>query len=243
MPFLGGLIFVIQVFFAIHVIRSGRDRYWLYLILFLPGLGCAIYFFSEFLPEMRQHHKVKKVGTQLIKAVDPQREVRRLRDQLEIANTDANRRELAEACIAAGHIDEAISLYKHCLQFDEHDPILMEKLAGAYFQQKSYAQARQILEDLIEHNPNYKSSDGHLLYAETLQALNETRQALEEFRVLSETYPGEEARIKYAMLLLAQGNNDEARRVFEQVLLRARQAPRFYRKSQKQWITIAKQYA
>lgn len=41
-----------QVLFAIHVIRTGRNNYWLYLILMVPGMGCFIYFLVEVLPEV-----------------------------------------------------------------------------------------------------------------------------------------------------------------------------------------------
>lgn len=66
MQFLGIFIFAIQIGFALHVIRSGRDRYWLYLMLFLPALGCAIYFFSEVLPELNGSRHVRRAQKQWI---------------------------------------------------------------------------------------------------------------------------------------------------------------------------------
>lgn len=44
MPIVGVLIVLIQIGFAIHVVRTGRDTFWIYIIAFLPLLGCACLF-------------------------------------------------------------------------------------------------------------------------------------------------------------------------------------------------------
>lgn len=241
MHILGILIFAVQVGFALHVIRSGRDRYWLYLILFLPALGCAIYFFSEVLPELRNSHRVRRAGTKILDTVDPQREVRRLKDQVQVANTFENRLALADACVAAGHLDEARQLYQSLLQQEEHNPHIMQQLALVHYLEQDYALAKQTLDSLITHNPEYKSTEGHLLYAKCLEAMGDTEQALAEYRVLVEGFPGEEARYRYARLLQASGASHEASKVFNQILVRSRQAPKYYRRAQKEWIELARQ--
>jgi len=242
MPFLATLIFIIQVGFAVHVLRSGRDRYWLYLILFLPALGCAIYFFSEVLPELQGSRHIRRAGKAVINTLDPQREVRRLKDLIQISDTFENRKALADACVAAGHLDEAHQLYTALLRQEEHNPHIMQQIALVQYLDRDYATARQTLEDLIRFNPEYKSADGHLLYAKTLEALGETRQALDEFAVVVESFAGEEARYRYGLLLETSGRSEEARTVFNQILTRARQSPKYYRRAQKQWIDLAKQH-
>lgn len=87
------------------------------------------------------------------------------------------------------------------------------------------------------------SADGHLLYAKTLQALGETEQALEEYRVVVQSYAGEEARYRFALLLKASGQAHEASKVFNEILTRTRHSPEYYRRGQKPWIELAKQYA
>jgi hypothetical protein len=242
MQFLGILIFAVQVGFALHVIRSGRDRYWLYLILFLPALGCAIYFFSEVLPGLHGNRHVRRAGKAVINTLDPQREVRRLKDLIQISDTFENRQALADACVAAGHLDEAKQLYTALLKQEEYNPHIMQQLALCHYLAKDFSQAKSTLDELISHNPDYKSSDGHLLYAKTLEALGETEQALAEFAVVVESFAGEEARYRYAMLLKASGRQHEAEKVFNQILTRARQSPKYYRRVQKQWIDLAKQH-
>ncbi len=87
MPVLGGLLFVIQIMSAVHVVRTGRDRYWIYLILFIPGLGCLLYFITQVLPDVGQSPTVRRAGSSLVKAIDPERELRRRKDELELSDS------------------------------------------------------------------------------------------------------------------------------------------------------------
>ena len=52
MPLLALLVIACQVTCGLHVVRSGQERYWLYLIIALPGLGCLIYFLGIMLPDL-----------------------------------------------------------------------------------------------------------------------------------------------------------------------------------------------
>ncbi len=191
MPIAAALSFIIQAICAVHAMRTGRER-WIYFIVLVPGIGCAVYFISEILPELRHNREARHIKNGLIKAIDPQREVRTLKE---------NRLILADACVEAGHYDEAIEIYRASLQLEEHDAAIMEKLATAYFHNNQFNETKQTLEEIIEHNPEYKSVDGHLLYARTQEALGDTNAACSEYRVLVQTYPGEEARCRYALLL------------------------------------------
>ena len=55
MPILALLLIACQVFCGLHVVRSGQERYWLYLIIALPGLGCLIYALGIMLPVSYTH--------------------------------------------------------------------------------------------------------------------------------------------------------------------------------------------
>lgn len=241
MPLLALLLIAIQVFFVVHVFKTGRNIYWVYIIVFVPLIGCTAYFIVEILPELRHNRQVHRAKRGLLNTLDPNREVRQCRDNLETANTMANRIALADACTHAAMYDEAIELYQACLKVETHNPDFMRKLAQVYFAQKLFLQARQTLEELIQHNPNYKSHDGHLLYARVLEALGDGTAATNEYRVLVDTYPGEEARIRYALLLKSQGNLAEAKTWFEEVIRRVNRSPKYYRRAQKEWLNIAKQ--
>ena len=49
------------------------------------------------------------------------------------------------------------------------DPHLLLELATAYFAADQFTQSKTTLETLIEKNPDFKSHEGHLLYARSLE--------------------------------------------------------------------------
>lgn len=243
MPVLGALLLIVQVAFAIHAVRTGRNQ-WIYMIIFVPGIGCLVYFFTQVLPELSQNRTARRAGNSLVRAVDPQRELRRRKDELELADTVENRVRLADECVEADLFDDAVSLYESGLTgLHEHDPDIMLKMAGAHFLAGRPAETRKILDALIEANPEFKSADGHLLYARSLEALGEFQRACDEYEILRTSYPGEEARARYALMLHQAGLGGRAAELFQEVLTRARLAPKHYRRKEGEWIRIAETHA
>ncbi len=240
MPFIG-LAFTVQLAFAIHVVKTGRETYWVYIIMFLPGIGVGMYFFTQILPEMGQSRTVHVAKNSLIKAIDPQRELRKKKAKLELANTLENKQKLADECLEAKMATDAIELYQSCLTgVGEGDSDTMFKLAQAYFANEEYHKTLTTLDDILKFNPKYTSTDGHLLYARSLELLERFDEAIKEYEIVSENYPGEEGRIRYALLLLQLGSQEKAKQVFNDTINRSKLAPKFYQKKEKHWIKIAK---
>jgi hypothetical protein len=109
MPYL--LIPVLQIACVIHAFRTGRDRMWIYILLFLPGIGVVAYALVEMLPEVFGSRAARGLKAQAVSRLDPGRDIRRWREALEEADTVENRRLLAEALVAAGEYAEAVGLY------------------------------------------------------------------------------------------------------------------------------------
>lgn len=240
MPLITILLLLVQVLFCIHVIKTGRDMFWLWIILLIPGLGCLLFFLTQMLPEMTHSRQVRYAGKNLIKTLDPHRDIRQLQDELEVSDSIDNRLALADAYIKTGQPDAAIPLYEKSLNgIHEDDPDIMFKLAQAFFISEDYQRSKEILDKLIADKPDYMSHDGHLLYAKTLEALQLTDEAIREYDQLSSSYPGEEARVRYGLLLKKTGNEDRARELFKETLTRIKRAPKFYLKKEKHWIEIA----
>jgi len=102
--------------------------------------------------------------------------------------------------------DDAIGQYREALTgLYEHDPNLMLGLAQAQFAKGDAAGARGTLDELIRLNPDFRSPVGHLLYARALESEGNVHKALEEYRVLANSYPGAEAAVRYAQSRKAFG--------------------------------------
>lgn len=233
-------IIFLQIIFCVHVIKYDKDKFWLFIIILIPLLGCIIYFITQILPAVFRSNQVKYVGNSVINMLDPERDVRKLQDQLEVSDTIDNRLALAEAYSQAGQPEAAAALYEKCLVgIHENDPDILLNLAQAFFMSKQYKKAMENLDKIKTAYSDFNSHDAHLLYAKTLQALDKTDKAIMEYEKLANSYPGEEARVRYGLLLKETGNQDRARELFRETLTRIKRAPKFYLKKEKHWIEIA----
>jgi hypothetical protein len=152
-----------------------------------------------------------------------------------------NRSHLAEESLELGDFDMARELFQGLLTgMYATDPTFMLGLARAQAAANDYAAARATLEALIQNNPSYRSCDGHLLYARCLEELGQFDAALDEYRVLADSYPGEEGRYRYAVLLAKQQRITEARSVLETLLSRAKLMPGYYRRKEQAWLKAAR---
>ncbi len=236
------VIVALQVICAVHVIKARRAYWWLLIIFFLPVVGCLVYLVAEILPDLQRSSAVRRVGSDLVTVVDPGRSVRKLEEELEIADTVNNRRALARGYLQAGRHGEAVELYRSCLKGIFSDDVgLALELAYALFLSGAYEQAKEKLDELAEANLGIHADERHLLYARTLEQLGHVDAALEQYEAIVRRSSGEETRCRYALLLESAGQTKKAREMFNEIVKRARRSPRYYRRAQKTWIQIAKQ--
>jgi len=85
MPALGLLILAAQVLCAIHVVRTGRPYWWLFLIVMVPAVGVIVYFVAELLPGLLGSRGARQAVSGAAKVFDPGRGVREAQRQVEIS--------------------------------------------------------------------------------------------------------------------------------------------------------------
>lgn len=109
------LIPLLQILCVVHVVRTGRNYMWIFILLFLPGLGVIAYVIVEILPGLFGSRAARGLRSAAVSHLDPARELRRRRQALEETDTVDNRRLLAEALVASGQPAEAMELYRGIL--------------------------------------------------------------------------------------------------------------------------------
>src|SRR5215472_16223985 len=102
MSFVFLLSLALQIACAVHVIRSGRPLYWIWLILIGSYLAVLVYVVIAVIPDLRHDPRGRTAARSAMNMTDPQRRRRELQRQLEISNTVDNRRRLAEECLQQG---------------------------------------------------------------------------------------------------------------------------------------------
>jgi hypothetical protein len=234
------LSIIVQVALIIHVVKTGRNQIWIWVLALLSLPGAIAYIAVEILPELFRSRTAQRTARGLRKAMDPGADLRRYESEARVASNVASRQRYAEELVRHERYDEAIAQYREALTgLYEHDPNLMQGLAQAQFGKGDATAARATLDELIQRNPDFRSPAGHLLYARALEAEGNVPKALEEYAVLAPSYPGAEASVRYAQLLQAQGRRAEAQKVARELLEQARIAPGHYRRAQRPWLDAA----
>lgn len=238
------LSILIQAGLIIHVIKTGRNQIWIWVLALLSFPGIIAYVAVEILPDLFRSRAAQRTARGLKKAMDPGRELRRYETEARIGGNVASRQRYAEQLARHERYEEAIAQYRQALSgLYEHDANLMLGLAQAQFGKGDAAAARATLDELIRLNPDFRSPQGHLLYARALEAEGNVHKALEEYRVVAGSFPGAEAAVRYAQLLQAQGQREEAQKVARELLQQARIAPNHYRRAQREWLQAAERLA
>jgi hypothetical protein len=135
-----------------------------------------------------------------------------------------------------GRTQEASTLYTDCAAgLYATDPAILGGLARARFASGDLDGARAALDTVQRDNPNWRAADVQLLYAQILTAQGHTQEALAALRALAGTYPGEEARFRYAELLRQLGKPQEAQAEYREIVRRVELQGRTYRRAQKPW--------
>jgi hypothetical protein len=244
MPFLFIISIVIQALLIIHCIKTGRNTIWIWVIALLSYAGIVAYVAVELLPDLFGSRTARRAGREVKKMFDPTGDLRKYEQQARVGNNVANQQRYADELVRQGRYDDAIAEYKKALTgLYEHDPNLMLGIARAQFEKGDATATRSTLDDLIRVNPDFRSQEGHLLYARALESEGNVAKALEEYKALAPGYPGAEAAVRYAQLLKSQGQRDESRKIAREVVDQARIAPAHYRRAQKFWLDQADKLA
>jgi hypothetical protein len=179
MGFLIGIVpIAIQVVSVIHIMRTGRDRTWIYVVVFLPLVGSIAYFIVEILPDLISGRSARKVRTEVARIVNPGGKLRGLQTRLDFSPTVENRMALAKACAETGEYVKAAELYRDCLDgIYKDDPHIMSRLSRSLQSSGENAQAREWFEKLLAQRGSFDEDRDRLAYAMTLDALGDEEKA------------------------------------------------------------------
>jgi hypothetical protein len=233
---------LIQVGLIVHVIKTGRNSLWIWVLVLLPGAGSLAYVIVEVFPGLFGSRFARATARGVRRAIDPDGDLRAASARAALTDTVASKAALGAELSRRGDYQGAIQAYRSGLRgLYEFDPTLLMGLAQAQFAAGDAAGARASLDALIEHSPDFKSPDGHLLYARALEAEGNLAKAEGEYRAIAGYYPGAEAKVRCAQFLRRNGKGTEADALLDEVLRTAELAPRHVRRAQAEWIALAKQ--
>jgi len=223
MPIVGAVVLLIQFCFAYHALKTGRPYWWVFIIMGFPVMGCVIYYFVEVFPGSREQRRASKAARAIARALEPDAELTKRAEELEICGSLDNKIALAEECMQHQVYAQAIRLYESCLNGAyANDANLLYGLARAAVEAQHWTKAASTVARLKSEAPKTRPTEVRLLEARLLEGRGENDAALAAYRVLIPQFVGLEARYRYGRLLMRLGKNDAAMQMFNEVVKHAR---------------------
>jgi hypothetical protein len=226
---------------VVHAVRTGRTQPWIYIIVFLPLVGCIAYFVVEILPGMANTRRGRQVFTDVRTILDPDREFRERKAEVELTGTSGAKAALAEECVRKNMFEEAAELYRSALTgIYADDPNMLLGFARVLIEQGAFAECERVLDHLRAKNPDHQSQEGHLIYARALDGQNKTDAAIVEYESLIGYFAGFEAKVRYALMHQKLGNVGKAKELLEGVVKAYKQLPRHAQALNRDWFDVAR---
>jgi hypothetical protein len=226
----------LQLLCVLHCIRKGKQNNWIWLIVFLPLVGCIAYIFTEIFTG----RDLKEVQSGVTAVLVPSRHIKKLEENLRFSDTFNNRVMLADAYLDAGFTDKALDLYESSLaeNFTENEYVL-SKLIHACFLKKRYEEIIPIGKKIMGL-PQFTRSRYHIMYALSLDYTGNQAEAEKEFSKMKAKFANYEARYEYGKFLARSNRENEAARLFADIIDEAPHLSPKERRYNRQWVEQAK---
>lgn len=207
----------LQILCAVHIMRTGRNQMWLWIIIPFSVLGCFAYFLVEVLPAYGGNRYVRHARAQVGAKLNPERALKEAQSALSLADTAANRIAIADAMASLGRHREAVPYYRQALDIVRgDDPSTSFKLAQSLFEIGEPAETLTLIRALPEEKGSV-ADQRNLLLARALGETGDDAAARPIFEDVITRLAGDEARCHYAHFLIDRGDRRRARQILEEV--------------------------
>lgn len=226
------VLWVLQLALIIHVYKTGRPFWWIYVLFIAPAIGGLAYVLIELLPDWNASRGSFWKPRAL--------RIRKLRAELEESDIVKTRLNLADELLAAGETEEALATAEAALTgVFKDDPHTLASVARLRIEAGKPREALEALSRVNTKNDKMLDLDVTVMRGRALFATGRHKEAQEQMEAAQTRYSGEEPRYFLALALKATGRQDEARQVLEDIVKKFRRASRAWRRSERHWFRLA----
>ena len=235
-----GLSLIFSLLMCVHVVRSGREIYWIFIILIAQPFGALVYGAAIVLPELLGGTTARRVASVTRDTLDPTRDYRQAKAAYDETPTVANAIRLGHACAGMGRHDDAERLFRQAAQgVHAEDPTLLLGHANALIELGRYAEALEDLDRLGNDKAQGRTPQAALALGRAYEGLGRFTEADTAFDWAAGRLPGLEAPARYTAFLAHTGKLDEARAQLAEIDRRVARADPAFRKEGRQWRDLA----
>src|ERR1700753_2793230 len=98
---------LIVALLIIHVIKTGRNQIWIWVLAMLQLPGAIAYLVVELIPDLLNSRTAKRTAKGFKKDMDPQADLRRYESEARVGGNVASRQRYAEELARHGKFDDA----------------------------------------------------------------------------------------------------------------------------------------
>ena len=229
-----GLSLIFSILMCVHVLRTHRELFWLFIILIIQPFGALIYFFAIVLPELMGGVGARRLSQAARETLDPEREYRQAKQEVEDSPTVHNKMRLAAAAADLDRHAEAETLYREAAQgIHADDPTLLMGRARALVELGRHQEAL----DLLGQVPDLPQTT--LTRARAQEGLGQTEAAEKTYQSAVERTPGLEAIARYAVFQARTGRKAQAQETLAEIDKRVKRATSHFRSEARAWRDFA----
>jgi hypothetical protein len=224
---------ILQAVAVVHFIRRRPDTFWLYVIIFLGGLGALVYIAVEMVPDLG-------LLRQMYDALGRRKRITLL-EALVLENpASGNYEELGDLLLDEQKFARAKECYDKAIgpRTTHLDPI--DRRGIAEINLGLFGASATDLEAVVAREPKYDSHRAMALLAHAYASSGQTARAQELFTRVTEASTLSETCLNYAAFLASQNRKAEAREWAEKVLARKSTMPRYLQRRERPWFRKAK---
>lgn len=207
------LIIGLQGFCIYHLIKNRNEYYWLFLIIFIPVIGCVIYLITQ----VYNKRDANKLQDNLTAILVPTKKVNDLKKQLEFANTYQNRVNLANAYIEMKDYASAIPHYNEALKdSSQNDYYCKEQLVICYYYTENYELTISTAQKIKTHI-SFDKSEAQYTYALAFKKIGKLDEAEKELRKVDKRYSNYDKRLVLAKFLIELKKVNDAKTILTEI--------------------------
>ncbi len=227
------ILLLFQLWMLVDAIRR-REWIWAFFVLIIWGVPAFLYYFLVF----RAAPSATR-GFELPGAFD-RRRIKELQAKIHHLDKAHHHFQLGDIYFQQGKLEKAEQSYRAALERDPADIDTRAHLGQCLLRQRKPAEARPLLEGVVQENSKHDYGYSLMALAETLTALGETDAALALWKQVTENHSYPRAKVQLAELYLARNQNELARAELKVVVADDLHAPAYQRKRDRVWVRRAR---
>jgi len=225
-----GIAFTIAM--AVTCVRRGQANPWIWIILFFPPFGGAVYLFSEVVgSHSLRFRSSKRASNRELKLAEA--EVRRL------DNADAWTA-FAQALRSRKLFDQAMAAAKSAVDKDGSSWHALNELGLAQMGLGQFESAAATLSRVVELEPAHEAGDAAFALAVSLDKAGEKERARVVLEQLARTTSLPNVLFSLASLQAEAGRTNDARESLERIINEAEYVPKYHKREVRPWVRKAK---